>query len=58
MMAFPAAASRRLADAAHPHDFSRDAHTELLLIEKTTTLRDSTRAVRWNQADHRLAHGL
>ncbi|ANP74009.1 L-arabinose isomerase [Cryobacterium arcticum] len=40
------------------HDFSEIARTELLVIDKTTTLRDFTREVRWNQAYYRLAQGL
>jgi L-arabinose isomerase len=39
-------------------DFAEIARTELLVIDKTTTLRDFTREVRWNQAYHRLAQGL
>jgi len=40
------------------HDFAEIARTELLVIDKTTTLRDFTREVRWNQAYYRLAQGL
>ncbi|TFD85414.1 L-arabinose isomerase [Cryobacterium lactosi] len=40
------------------HDFAEIAQTELLVIDKTTTLRDFTREVRWNQAYYRLAQGL
>ena len=40
------------------HDFAEMARTELLVIDKTTTLRDFTREVRWNQAYYRLAQGL
>jgi L-arabinose isomerase len=39
-------------------DFAEIARTELLVIDKTTTLRDFTREVRWNQAYYRLAQGL
>ena len=40
------------------HDFAEIARTELLVIDKATTLRDFTREVRWNQAYYRLAQGL
>jgi L-arabinose isomerase len=40
------------------HDFAEIARTELLVIDKTTTQRDFTREVRWNQAYYRLAQGL
>ncbi len=40
------------------HDFAEIARTELLVIDKDTTLRDFTREVRWNQAYYRLAQGL
>ncbi|WP_166790252.1 hypothetical protein [Cryobacterium sp. Hh11] len=40
------------------HDFAEIARTELLVNDKTTTLRDLTREVRWNQAYYRLAQGL
>ena len=40
------------------HDFAETAHTELLVIDKTTTLRDFTREVRWNQAEYPLGQGL
>ena len=40
------------------HDFAEIARTELLVIDETTTLRDFTREVRWNQAYYRLAQGL
>lgn len=39
-------------------DFAQIARTELLLIDETTTLRDFTKEVRWNQAYYRLAQGL
>ncbi|MEC5186247.1 L-arabinose isomerase [Cryobacterium sp. MP_3.1] len=39
-------------------DFAEIAHTELLVIDETTTLRDFSREVRWNQAYYRLAQGL
>ena len=45
-----------IARAVHPHDFAETARAELLVTDKTTTLRDSSRVVRWNRADHRLAH--
>jgi len=41
-----------------PHDFAESARTELLVIDKTTTLRDFTREVRWNQAEYPLGQGL
>ena len=40
------------------HDFAEIARTELLVLDKTTTLRDFTREVRWNQAYRRLVPGL
>ncbi|MDJ0350133.1 L-arabinose isomerase [Cryobacterium sp. PH29-G1] len=40
------------------HDFAEIARTELLVIDKTTTLRDFTREVRWNQSYYRLAQGF
>ena len=40
------------------HDFAEIARTELLVIDKTTTLREFRREVRWNQAYYRLAAGL
>ena len=40
------------------HDFAEIARTELLVIDKTTTLREFRREVRWNQAYYRLAEGL
>lgn len=40
------------------HDFAEIARTELLVIDKTTTLREFKREVRWNQAYYRLAAGL
>ena len=40
------------------HDFSEIARTELLVIDKTTTVRDFSREVGWNQAFYRLAQGL
>jgi len=40
------------------HDFAEIARTELLVIDKTTTLRDFTREVRWNQAEYPLGQGL
>jgi L-arabinose isomerase len=40
------------------HDFAEIARTELLVIDKTTTLRDFSREVRWNQSYYRLAQGL
>jgi len=40
------------------HDFAEIARTELLVIDKTTTQRDFTREVRWNQSYYRLAQGL
>ncbi|GEP26826.1 L-arabinose isomerase [Cryobacterium levicorallinum] len=39
-------------------DFAEIARTELLVIDKSTTLRDFTREVRWNQAYYRLAQGI
>ncbi|TFC52752.1 L-arabinose isomerase, partial [Cryobacterium sp. TMB3-1-2] len=39
-------------------DFAEIAQTELLVIDETTTLRDFSREVRWNQAYYRLAQGL
>lgn len=39
-------------------DFAEIARTELLVIDKATTLREFTREVRWNQAYYRLAQGL
>ncbi|TFC65217.1 L-arabinose isomerase [Cryobacterium sp. TMT2-4] len=39
-------------------DYAEMAHTELLLIDQSTTLRDFGREVRWNQAYYRLAQGL
>lgn len=39
-------------------DFAEMTRTELLVIDETTTLRDFTREVRWNQAYYRLAQGL
>ena len=39
-------------------DFAEIARTELLVIDKTTTQRDFTREVRWNQSYYRLAQGL
>ena len=47
-----------MASHAVTHDFSRGAHSEFPAITKTTTPRASTREVRWNQADYRLAQGL
>ena len=40
------------------HDFAEIARTELLVIDKTTTLRDFSREVRWNQSYYRLAQGM
>ncbi|TFD61639.1 L-arabinose isomerase [Cryobacterium suzukii] len=40
------------------HDFAEIARTELLVIDKTTTLRDFAREVRWNQSYYRLAQGM
>jgi L-arabinose isomerase len=40
------------------HDFAEIARTELLVLDKTTTPRDFTLQVRWNQAYYRLAQGL
>jgi L-arabinose isomerase len=39
-------------------DFADIAHTELLVIDESTTLRDFTKEVHWNQAYYRLAQGL
>jgi L-arabinose isomerase len=39
-------------------DFAEIARTELLVIDKATTLREFAREVRWNQAYYRLAQGL
>ena len=39
-------------------DFAEIARTELLVIDESTTLREFTREVRWNQAYYRLAQGL
>ncbi|WP_104138254.1 L-arabinose isomerase [Cryobacterium sp. Y62] len=39
-------------------DFAEIARTELLVIDKSTTLRDFIREVRWNQAYYRLAQGI
>ena len=39
-------------------DFAEIAHTELLVIDASTTLHDFTREVRWNQAYYRLVQGL
>ncbi|TFC56878.1 L-arabinose isomerase [Cryobacterium sp. TMT2-15-1] len=39
-------------------DYAEMAHTELLVIDQSTTLRDFGREVRWNQAYYRLAQGL
>ncbi|MEB0002815.1 hypothetical protein QN357_07705 [Cryobacterium sp. RTC2.1] len=47
-----------LSTTLDPHDFAAIARTELLVTDKTTTLRDFTRSVRWNQAYYRLAQGL
>ena len=40
------------------HDFAEIARTELLVLDKTSTQRDLTRPVGWNQAFYRLAPGL
>ena len=40
------------------HDFAEIAHTELVSIDRTTTLRDVSREVCWNQAYYGLAQGL
>jgi hypothetical protein len=42
---------------AHPQ-FARVAHTELLVIDKTTTSRVFSLGVGWNRADIRSAHAL
>jgi L-arabinose isomerase len=39
-------------------DFAEIARTELLVIDESTTLREFTKEVRWNQAYHRLAQGF
>jgi L-arabinose isomerase len=39
-------------------DFADIARTELLVIDRDTTLRDFTKEVHWNQAYYRLAQGL
>jgi len=39
-------------------DFADMAKTELLVIDESTTLREFTKEVRWNQAYYRLAQGL
>jgi L-arabinose isomerase len=39
-------------------DFADIAHTELLVIDEDTTLRNFTKEVHWNQAYYRLAQGL
>jgi len=39
-------------------DFADMAKTELLVIDKDTTIREFTKEVRWNQAYYRLAQGL
>jgi L-arabinose isomerase len=39
-------------------DFADIARVELLTIDKSTTLRDFTRELRWNQAYYRLAQGF
>jgi len=39
-------------------DFAEIARNELVVIDKTTNLRDFTRELRWNQAYYRLARGL
>ena len=39
-------------------DFADIAHTELLVIDEATTLREFTKEVRWNQAYYRLAGGI
>ncbi|MDQ1582212.1 MAG: L-arabinose isomerase [Microbacteriaceae bacterium] len=38
-----------------PVDLARIARTELLVLDETTTLREFTRELRWNQAYDRLA---
>ena len=40
------------------HDFAEIARTALLVLDKTSTQRDLTRPVGWNQAFYRLAPGL
>ena len=40
------------------YDFAEMAQLELLVIDKTTTVREFSREVRWNQAYYRLAVGL
>ena len=40
------------------HDFAEIARTELFVLDKTSTQRDLTRQVGWNQAFYRLAPGL
>jgi L-arabinose isomerase len=47
-----------LSTALDHHDFAETARIERLVIDKTTTPRDFTREVRWNQADYPLAQGL
>ena len=39
-------------------DFAEIAKNELVVIDESTTLRDFTRELRWNQAYYRLAQGL
>jgi L-arabinose isomerase len=39
-------------------DFARMADTELVLIDADTTTDAFADRLRWNQAYHRLAHGL
>jgi L-arabinose isomerase len=39
-------------------DFASIAHTELLLIDEGTTLRDFLKEIRWNQAHYRVARGF
>lgn len=48
----------RAAPAASTHKFAPGAHTEPLVTDKTTTSRDVSLGVRWNQADIRPAHAL
>ena len=40
------------------HNFAEIARTALLVLDKTSTQRDLTRPVGWNQAFYRLAPGL
>ena len=42
----------------HLEDLADLTGTELVLIDKTTTVRGLAKELRWNQAYHRLAQGF